>query len=217
MSGAATGLVNGTLPAVTSNGTLPAAFGNGTLPFGAEHATNATNALNGGTAGASTVLPPSVEFSWSGYFEAIGIMLLLLAALWGVLWLIRKYAKFRFIPAPGSFPRNGLRIESQLPLGPRKGLFVVRFLNERLLLGVTDQSITLLQATPLHATEPDAPESNPPVCGKHNPDRHSVYPVNPDDAETFARLLVAEQALGNHPSEDNESHKGTPDELPRKP
>jgi Flagellar biogenesis protein len=33
---------------------------------------------------------------------------------------------------------------AQLPLGPRKGLMVVRFLNKRLLLGVTEQQISLL-------------------------------------------------------------------------
>ena len=35
-------------------------------------------------------------------------------------------------------------MEAQLPLGPRKGLMVVRFLNKRLLLGVTEQQISLL-------------------------------------------------------------------------
>lgn len=195
---------NGTLPFGAENGTLPLGAHNGTLPFGAESAVNSA-----GTTSAGTVLPPSVEFSWSGYFEAIGIMLILLAALWGVLWLVRKYARFRFMPAPGSFPRNGLHIESQLPLGPRKGLFVVRFLNERLLLGVTDQSISLLKATPLHdpdryEPDPDQPDSGKPDATKSSPDPHNS--VDPRDAQAFARLLAAEQ--GN---------EGTPDVLPRKP
>lgn len=83
-------------------------------------------------------------FSWSGYLQAIGILLFLLAALWGAVWLLRRYGPFRFLPQPGAFPRDALRVEAQVPLGQRKGLVVVRFLDRRLLLGVTDQRISLL-------------------------------------------------------------------------
>ena len=58
--------------------------------------------------------------------------------------LARWVGKFNFLPRPGALLRDALVMESQLPLGPRKGLMVVRFLNRRLLLGVTDQQITLL-------------------------------------------------------------------------
>ncbi len=92
---------------------------------------------------ASTMTPGT--FSWEGYFTAIGSLLILLALLWALVWVLRKSGKFNFIPRPGAFPRDGLRIESQLPLGPRKGLVVVRYLDKRLLLGVTEQQITLLQ------------------------------------------------------------------------
>jgi len=83
-------------------------------------------------------------FSWSGYFYAIGALCLILGALWGVLWLMRRSGKFRFMPSYNTFPRDALRIEAQIPLGPRRGLMVVRFLNKRLLLGLNDQQITLL-------------------------------------------------------------------------
>jgi flagellar protein FliO/FliZ len=83
-------------------------------------------------------------FSWSGYFYAIGALCLILGALWGVLWLMRRSGKFRFMPSHNSFPRDALRIEAQIPLGPRRGLMVVRFLNKRLLLGLSDQQIHLL-------------------------------------------------------------------------
>ena len=43
-----------------------------------------------------------------------------------------------------------------MPLGPRKGLMVVRFLNRRLLLGVTDQQITLLTEEDAHHEPHDA-------------------------------------------------------------
>ena len=35
-------------------------------------------------------------------------------------------------------------MEAQMPLGPKKGLMVVRFLNKRLLLGVTEHQISLI-------------------------------------------------------------------------
>lgn len=95
-------------------------------------------------------LPLESTFTWSGYFQAIGVLLLLLAALWGLVWAIRKYGKFNFLPQAGALPRDALRLEAQLPLGPRRSLMVVRFLNKRLLLGVTDHQITLLQETGYH-------------------------------------------------------------------
>lgn len=89
-------------------------------------------------------------FTWSGYIQAIGILFLLLAGLWLGVWLIRRYGKFNFLPRPGALPRDALVMEAQMPLGPRKGLMVVRFLNRRLLLGVTDQHITLLTEESAH-------------------------------------------------------------------
>ena len=84
------------------------------------------------------------SFTWGSYIQAVGILFLLVALLWLAVWLARRFGKFNFLPRPGSLPRNALVMEAQLPLGPRKGLMVVRFLNRRLLLGVTDQQITLL-------------------------------------------------------------------------
>lgn len=104
----------------------------------------------GQTASQTVPLPSEALFSWSGYFQAIAFMILLLFVLWGALWAVRRYGKFRFLPAPGALPRDALRMEAQLPLGPRKGLMVVRFLDKRLLLGVTEQHITLLKEMGLH-------------------------------------------------------------------
>ena len=83
-------------------------------------------------------------FSWGGYVQALGIMCVLLGALWFAVWAIRRYGKFNFLPRPGSLPRDSLVMEAQMPLGPRKGLMVVRFMNRRLLLGVTEHQISLL-------------------------------------------------------------------------
>lgn len=84
------------------------------------------------------------SLTWGGYAQAVGILFLLVALLWLVVWLVRRFGKFNFLPRPGALPKGALVMEAQLPLGPRKGLMVVRFLNRRLLLGVTDQHITLL-------------------------------------------------------------------------
>lgn len=83
-------------------------------------------------------------FSWGSYVQALGIMCFLLAALWFAVWAIRRYGKFNFLPRPGALPKGALVMEAQMPLGPRKGLMVVRFMDRRLLLGVTEHQITLL-------------------------------------------------------------------------
>ncbi len=83
-------------------------------------------------------------FTWGGYFQALGILCILLAVLWFAVWCIRKYGKLNFIPRPGALPKDALIMEAQMPLGPKKGLMVVRFLNKRLLLGVTEHQISLI-------------------------------------------------------------------------
>lgn len=106
----------------------------------------------------AAVPPPAVPepvFSWGGYLEAIGIMLLLLGMLWLAAWAVRRYGKWNFIPRSGALPRDALFLETQLPLGPKKGLAVVRFLNTRLLLGITEQQITVLKETDLHGQQND--------------------------------------------------------------
>lgn len=93
-------------------------------------------------------------FSWSGYIQALGVMCLLLALLWFLVWALRRYGKFNFLPRPGALPRDSLMMEAQMPLGPRKGLMVVRFMDRRLLLGVTDHRISLLAEDFSHRQPP---------------------------------------------------------------
>lgn len=102
------------------------------------------HAANQAVAGGHVSSLGQSSFSWGGYMQAVGILFLLLAVLWLLVWLVRRYGRFNFLPRPGALPRGALVMEAQMPLGPRKGLMVVRFLNRRLLLGVTDQQITLL-------------------------------------------------------------------------
>lgn len=127
------------------------------------------------TAGAGLALPlPGGDLPWWGYARALGVMFLVLGALWAVLWLLRRSGRFAGMSRAGSLPRDGLYLERQLGIGPRKGLVVVRFLNKRLLLGVTEHQITLL-------TEAD-PHDAPP----------------PPDNTAFQRLL---DAAGSCPGE----------------
>lgn len=105
-----------------------------------------------GASGAPPAAAPSVPpmpmeggvFSWSGYLQALGAVFMLMAALWVAVWLLRRYGRFSFLPRPGSLPPDALVLETQLPLGPRRGLMIVRFMGRRLLLGATEQQITLL-------------------------------------------------------------------------
>jgi flagellar protein FliO/FliZ len=120
-----------------------------TLPQAAEHvAGRAADAVNAtvGLGAADGLAAASVPaFSWGGYIQAVGVLFLLVGLLWLALWAVRRHGGlFRAVPGAGGFSRDDLRLEAQLPIGPRKGLMVVRFLNKRLLLGVTDQQITLL-------------------------------------------------------------------------
>lgn len=83
------------------------------------------------------------EFSWSGYIRAIVLMGLILFGLWGGLYFLRRFGRFGFAPH-NTITRDSLYVEGQLTLAPRKGLIVVRFLNKRLLLGLTEKEISLI-------------------------------------------------------------------------
>ena len=91
-----------------------------------------------------THAPYVPTYSLSSYFQGLGLLFLILALLWFAVRLLKRYGRFNFLPRPSDLPKDALRMEAQLPLGPRKGLMVVRFLHKRLLLGVTDQQISLL-------------------------------------------------------------------------
>lgn len=46
-----------------------------------------------------------------------------------------------------------MRVENRLALGPKKWIFIVRCMEKRLVLGVTDKTITLLSEAPLSEEE----------------------------------------------------------------
>lgn len=124
-------LANGTQDAQSVRGVLDAmSSANATA---AEAVTRAANATGLGADQAS--------FDWGSYLYAIGVLCLLLAALYGVLWAVRRFG----VPGRGNAFRPGdMRVEGQVMLGPKRSVMVVRILNRRLVLGVTDHNINLL-------------------------------------------------------------------------
>lgn len=87
------------------------------------------------------------SFGWGNYFQGIGLMLLLLFAFWYILKLMRKYGNGRFLPNQKLLPRDSMYLEGQLPLGQGKSILIVKVLDERLVLGVTEKNINLLSKT----------------------------------------------------------------------
>ncbi len=83
-------------------------------------------------------------FSWGGYFEAIGLVFLMLFVMYAFLLFLKKKGKGTFLPMPSNFSRADLRVEAQLQLAPKKTLYVVKYLNKRLLIGSSDQNLSLL-------------------------------------------------------------------------
>lgn len=97
--------------------------------------------------------PEIPSFSWGSYFQAIGIMLFLLLIFWYVLKIVKKVGNGRFLPNQKLLPKDSMYLEGQLPLGPGKTLVVVRVLNERLVLGITEKNINLLTKTGMYHEE----------------------------------------------------------------
>ena len=89
-------------------------------------------------------------FSWGSYFQALAFLFLIVAILFATLWFLKRKGGLKLLTRQGD-----LTVENRLLLGPKKSLLVVRFLNKRLLLGVTDQQITML--TELPTDEDDTP------------------------------------------------------------
>lgn len=99
---------------------------------------------------ADPAAPLSLPTSDAGLTSAalhMGLALLvILAIILACFWILRRFGP-KFGLGPGG--RGGLlRLMGQLALGPRKSVVVVRFLNKDLVLGVTDQAITLLTEVP---------------------------------------------------------------------
>ncbi len=122
---------------------------NGTHVFVTSMVQNASTQANASTveaasrraANATQLLGPSSGLGWSGYFQSVGLIFLVLALLCAALYFLKRFGSRAGFSV---FGRSDLKVEGQLPLGARKNVVVVRTLNKRLVLGVTDTHITLL-------------------------------------------------------------------------
>jgi flagellar biosynthetic protein FliO len=136
-----------------------------------------------------------LSFAWGGYFQAIGILILLLAGLWLALRLVRRFGGGRFLPAASPLPRQALRLEAQLPLGQHKSIVVVRFLNKRLALGVTDRQITFLTEAEVQGVE-IYPANFQTVMEKAREQANSDPACQPVDGPPAARPPAADHGPG---------------------
>lgn len=138
----------------------------------------------------------SASHTWGGYLEAVGLLFLLLAVMCLVLWCIRRFGNFSFLPRPGALPRDALTLEAQLPLGPRKGLMVVRFLHKRLLLGITEQQITLLTESPA-GNGPSGDDANKLTKAEHGVREQNGFQEMVDEARQQMAGAVVSPAGSN--------------------
>lgn len=108
--------------------------------------------------GAGAIAGSGAIISWGGYFQSLAFLFLLVAGLFVLLWFLKRKGGLKLLTGQGD-----LVTESRMPLGANRSLLVVRFLNKRLLLGVTNQQITLLTELPIND---DNPSKVPPEMAK---------------------------------------------------
>jgi flagellar protein FliO/FliZ len=87
----------------------------------------------------------------SGIGQVTFALLLVLAAVFGVAWMLKR---LRAVTGAGA---NGIEVLAQTSLGSKERAVIVRVGNERLLLGVASGQVSLLR------TLPDAPVDSPPA------------------------------------------------------
>ncbi len=143
------------------------------------------------TAAHSSGMLDGAMTSWAGYFEALAILFFILAALWVVLRIARKRG--------GGFLTGGgaaMRVEHRLALGAKKWIVVARILDRRLVLGVTDQQITML--TELDPDERPASSPKPSFAAAL---KQAVSPpkgIQPGRAEHSTQ--IASSGVGEQPA-----------------
>ncbi|MCR4666510.1 MAG: flagellar biosynthetic protein FliO [Desulfovibrio sp.] len=117
------------------------------------------------------LLADAPNYSVGGYIQGLGLMFLLIAGLWFLVRFLKRYGRFNFIPRQDSLPRDSFFMEAQMPVGPRKFLMVVRFMEKRYLLGVTDQQISVLTSAPLDTSSSNQKEPSFEECVRAEQER----------------------------------------------
>jgi flagellar protein FliO/FliZ len=110
-----------------------------------------------------------------GLGEVTFALLLVLAAIFGVAWLVRRMRSL------GGAGTQGIEILAQVALGARERAVVVKVGDERLLIGVAPGRVSTLHVLPRDAQLPPAPASGP--TGTASPGQSPSLPAN------FAALL----------------------------
>lgn len=95
--------------------------------------------------------------SSGGLLEVLVTVLLAIAVIWIAVMLFRRYKAVK----SGTYP--AMKIESRMVLGPRKWIVVAKVQSKRLVLGITDQHISLITELPVDETMPQQ-EANTPAA-----------------------------------------------------
>ena len=143
---------------------------------------------------------PDINLSWKGYFEALAILCFLLALVLGMLYLFKRLSRGGGLFAGSSVP--GMKVENRMSLGPKKWLLVVRYLDRRLVLGVTEQNISLIAQIALEE-EPAFEHDNGQTASRKKKFT-GVFTKNADNDETdsfasfFDKLPAPDKGQGKH-------------------
>ena len=85
-------------------------------------------------------------------FSVAGVLMLMLGVLFAAFWILKRYGHKAGL---GMLTNPTLKMEARLPLGPKKQVVVLRYRDKHLVLGVTDQNITLLTETDITDDDQD--------------------------------------------------------------
>lgn len=89
---------------------------------------------------------------WGGFFSALIVTVVSLAVVLGLAWIVilmlKKIQDRSFGETPGAEGGRPLRFIRALPLGPRERVALIEAEGERLLVGVSAGSVTLIARWP---------------------------------------------------------------------
>ncbi len=133
--------------------------------------------------------PPVHDYSLSSsYFSAIGMLVFMLVLLYLILWAMKKFGKGKYIPFATSIKRDDLRVEARVPLDGKKTLYVVKYMNKRLLVGGSDQAITLLSEEDYYESELNTDEKTNKPDNQDNQDK-SENSINTASRQDFKETV----------------------------
>lgn len=81
-----------------------------------------------------------MEAGWMMIAKALGSLTLVIATIFALAWVFRRFIQ----PLQTSIKTQGFRITSIQELGAKKKLMVVEFESKRVLIGMTESSMTTL-------------------------------------------------------------------------